>query len=158
MKSKTAILGAIWLAVSASGGLGQPTTLTFREVLELRTPGNVSVTDDARLVAYSVREVHWSDSRFRSHIWILNTDTGESRQFTRGETTESEPQFSPDGGLLAFISSRADTDSDAADSDPSQVWLIRTDGGEARKLTSAQIGPDHESLSSSALTAAPMAA
>lgn len=53
------------------------------------------------------------------------------------DSSEGSPQFSPDGKYLAFIASRSDGKSEAAD-DPkakSQVWLINRSGGEAKRLT-----------------------
>ena len=62
----------------------------------------------------------------RSRIMVLNMASGESAPFTGGKS-DSGPKFSPDGLHLAFV--RPD------DADKSQIWVMPTGGGEARKLT-----------------------
>ncbi|MFP3338928.1 hypothetical protein R0J91_13180, partial [Micrococcus sp. SIMBA_131] len=48
-----------------------------------------------------------------------------------GEKKHRSPRCSPDGKTIAFVSDRSGED---------QIWLISTDGGEARKLTDMKSG------------------
>jgi len=52
--------------------------------------------------------------------------SGEARQLTTGTASEWNPQWSPDGNQIAFISTRGG---------PPQVYVSPVDGGEARPLT-----------------------
>src|SRR5262249_27523241 len=64
---------------------------------------------------------------FRSRIRVVATDGGEPVRFTNGPRRDSQPRWSPDGRLLAFVRQLPDR--------PPQLYLIRTDGGEAWPLT-----------------------
>jgi dipeptidyl aminopeptidase/acylaminoacyl peptidase len=68
----------------------------------------------------------------RPHIFVVSADGGEPQQLTDGDFADTDPAWSPDGTLLAFVSARhEDRDYDNA----SDVWLISAHGGEPRRLT-----------------------
>jgi Tol biopolymer transport system component len=77
-------------------------------------------------------------------IWVMDVD-GENRiQLTESSTANSDangnhsPTWSPDGSLIAYTSS-----GDAAAEDPrdSEIWVMRADGSDRRRLTNDRI-PD----------------
>jgi Tol biopolymer transport system component len=76
---------------------------------------------DGKLVAYaSDRGTHKN-----LNIWIHPLTAGaQPIRLTRGTADDDEPDFSPDGGLIAFHSSR----------DGGGIWLVPTYGGEERLL------------------------
>ena len=70
----------------------------------------------------------------RSHLFVADANDGTVSQLTGGEFNHSEPAWSPDGMLLAFISARhAERDED----DAADLWTMPADGGEPRRLTDA---------------------
>lgn len=86
---------------------------------------------------------------------VIRTEIGEvahtgpsqqdvTRQLTYSASTDGEwdPQWSPDGAFLAFLSDRTDSAiPEQEDVEPTvQVWILPIDGGEARKMTSAKEG------------------
>ena len=64
-------------------------------------------------------------------IWRWREDWDAPKQFTNGGKMDFHPRYSPDGERMAFLSSRGGKP---------QVYLIRTDGGEAQVLTSLPNG------------------
>src|SRR5262245_29061525 len=64
-------------------------------------------------------------------LWLLSVETGESHRLTAGLARDANPQWSPDGKQIAFLSTR---------SGKRQIYLIRVEGGEARALTSLKQG------------------
>ncbi len=89
---------------------------------------NVHVSPDGQRVAYSVRTpVMLADkSEFRSHIHLAMGDGKTSRSLTQGDASCSDPQWSPDGQWIVFITNRVGK---------KNLWCIRSDGGEAQQLT-----------------------
>ena len=43
-----------------------------------------------------------AENNSRTNLWLLATDGSAQRQLTRGKN-DGEPQFSPDGGSIAFV-------------------------------------------------------
>lgn len=95
--------------------------------------GSPEISPDGSKVAYTVRktQMEGEESSFLTHIWVANSDGSMNRQFTQGEESVSNPQFSPDGRQLAFTSNR---------NGENQVYVMYLTGGEAQKVTSAENG------------------
>lgn len=69
----------------------------------------------------------------RGHIFVVALEGGEPRQLTDGDYDDADPDFSPDGGEVAFVSDRSATRSDEVHRD---VWVTPVAGGRrARRLT-----------------------
>jgi Tol biopolymer transport system component len=82
---------------------------------------------------------------YRSAIWIASLQGGEARRFTRETRLTDSPAWSPDGNFLAFVAVReaeaplvSGKEANGPDKlrlEKPQVWVMPTDGGEARQLT-----------------------
>ena len=103
-----------------------PSSITPDLVYELVSVASPSLSPDGSRVAFVRSHVDRKSTEARSQIIVLVLASGESAPFTSG-TSDSSPRFSPDGRHLAFV--RPD------DAGKSQIWVMPTSGGEARKLT-----------------------
>ena len=108
---------------------------TFDDVLNLKAVQQATVSPDGSQVLYLVRQWMPEQDRMeaRTHVWKVATrgDTA-ARQLTFGEKGDTQPQWSPDGKYVSFVSARGGTEAKA------QIYLMPTDGGEAWKLTDAK--------------------
>jgi len=129
----------VLLVASALAGPAQA-QWTPDEQMKVRPVGNVQPSPDGRRVAYAVTAPVMTDdkSEYLTHIWMANADGSNSYQFTFGDKSCNNPQWSPDGAWIAFSSSRS-SGSGQADG-KTNVWLIRADGGEAERLTDVKSG------------------
>ncbi len=97
--------------------------------LEFVTGGQLS--PDGKFAAYTVSHVDAEKEKEFTAIWLMNLETGETRQFTNGTASDADPQFSPDSKQIAFLSTRGEKP---------QLYVIPVDGGEARAVTSLKQG------------------
>ena len=113
---------------AAAGGAGQPQrALRFEELAKIQRLGAFSLSPDGRQLAFALGTPDVDANTTRSAIWILPSAGGPARRLTSGETSDSEPRFSPDGRRLAFLSNR---------DGGSQVWTIDLSGGDPVRATS----------------------
>jgi Tol biopolymer transport system component len=118
---------------SRAGGGDRPAAWTPALMMKVKRIGTVRVSPDGRQAAFTVRRavLGGDKSEYRTHIHLAGTAGGRSAQLTQGDRSCDDPQWSPDGRWLAFVSRR---------SGRKNVWLIRPDGGEARRLTDVKTG------------------
>lgn len=112
-----------WCAEPESAAGWTPTAM-----LQVKRIGVVQVSPDGKLAAYTVRRaiIENEKSEYLTHIWLADTEGKKSWQLTQGDKSCDEPQWSPDGKWVAFVSKRADK---------ANLWLISPSGGEAQQLT-----------------------
>jgi len=110
--------------------------LTAMDALRVSSVGGVALSPDGRRVAYTVSEEKMEEGKewtSTTHVWVVPTAGGEARQYTRGEKSATNPQWSPDGKHVAFLTNR-EKESER------QVWFLRADGGEAWQVTTHKGG------------------
>ena len=129
----------IIVLVAASSSLSAQTKrpATFDDVLNLKAVQGATVSPDGSHVIYTVRQWEAEQDRMesRTRVWKVATNGGSpARQITFGERGDSQPQWSPDGRHISFVSARGGTEAKP------QLYLMQADGGEAWKLTDAKEG------------------
>ncbi len=66
------------------------------------------------------------------HIWIVNSENGETRQITEGDHNDTMPRWSPDGSQILFLSNRSEDP--AIEYDAVDLFLVPAEGGEETKI------------------------
>jgi dipeptidyl aminopeptidase/acylaminoacyl peptidase len=106
--------------------------ITFDDMIKLHRVGSPQISPDGKWVAYAVATPDMDANRNVSNIWVVSTDGGTPIQLTQSGH-DTSPVWSPDGKMLAFISSR---------SGESQIYVLPMDGGEAHAWTHLSTGAD----------------
>jgi dipeptidyl aminopeptidase/acylaminoacyl peptidase len=84
-------------------------------------------------ISYKYNDTGWFDDK-RSHLWVIEAAGGKDKQITSGEDwNDTDPQWSPDGSRIAFVSDRTGREYD--DSRNKDVWVISADGGALTKIS-----------------------
>ena len=148
------------LPIDVSGPLWAPTGDSIAFVAEVypgKTAEETAKQDKEREESKSQARAfdhlmfrHWDrwDSGKRSHLFVCDVKTGESRDVTPDLAVNTPPQpfggssdyaFSADGKELAFTAEPA---TESAWSTNTDIWVVPAAGGEARNLTRANKGAD----------------
>ncbi|MGB1657238.1 MAG: S9 family peptidase, partial [Longimicrobiales bacterium] len=130
----TAAAAVTLLTLPASA---QQRPMTFMDMQLQRAGGSWTPSPDGQWMLYTIRTPDWQEAESQTDIHVVSMQDGvsSSRQLTyTDDKDETQPTWAPDGGWFVFASNR---DSDNGDN---QLYMMRHDGGEARKITDADDG------------------
>lgn len=132
MHSLLAGLVSGWLGLACVAAQQvQPTAQATRafsifDVYRVTPLSGPELSPDGKWVLYTQRRYDLESMSSQLEFWRMRVDGSEPRLLIRSKGTDREPQFTPDGRSILFVSSRSGSD---------QLWLLPVDGGEARQLT-----------------------
>jgi dipeptidyl aminopeptidase/acylaminoacyl peptidase len=136
-RSLRRLLPAALMAVTATAVTAQQRPMNFLDMQVMKSAGSWAPSPDGAWMLYTVRTPDWAEDESQSDIHVVSLSDGvtSSRQLTyTDEWNETDPAWASDGSFFLFLSDR-----DARNGDD-QVYLMRHDGGEARKVTDAEDG------------------
>lgn len=122
-------------------------SITIEDLYQIKFLGRPRISPDGDRVAFVVTRIDEHNHEYRSAIWVAPADGGEATRFTAETAHTGSPAWSPDGRWLAFVSER-EGEATGKDSKEQkklgkgkpQIWLMPTDGGEARQITFMEHG------------------
>ena len=90
---------------------------------------------------YKFNDTGWFDDK-RTHLWVVDVATGATKQLTSGDDwNDGDPQWSPDGTKIAFVSDRTGKEFDEGHN--KDIWVIDATGGALTKISQSE-QPDTE--------------
>ena len=121
--------------------------ITFLDRQLQRTVGSPTPSPDGKWLLYVLSTPDWSQAKSQSDIYLVSVKDGltSTRQMTfTKDKNETSPRWSRDGKFFAFLSNRdaasAPSGGGSGSAAQNQIYIMRPDGGEARKITDAKEG------------------
>lgn len=168
-RRRLALIAGLSLVGTLTANAQNKRPMTFLDVQNMRQVGVPDVSPDGRWMLFTLSVPDWKEARRQSDIFLVSTERGVSttRQLTfTKEKTETSPRWSADGSFFVFASDRdaSAREAGAASVAPravaapnlpaggafaagagsggpgTQLYMMRPDGGEARKITDGRDG------------------
>ena len=133
------LLGAL-LDPAMAQTAAQQRPMTFLDMQLMKSAGSFAPSPDGKWLLYTVSVPDWKEARRQTDIHLVSLVDGvaSNKQMTfTNEKNETTPRWSRDGRFFVFASNR---DAPASSANQSQLYLMRPDGGEARRVTNAKEG------------------
>jgi len=105
--------------------------IVAEDLLRLTFVGDPQMSPDGQRILFTRKHVDKDKNKYVTHLFTVDLD-GKTKQWTNVEGGAGHGRWSNDGKSIAFISGR--------EGKQPQIFVIPTDGGEARKLTSLPEG------------------
>jgi dipeptidyl aminopeptidase/acylaminoacyl peptidase len=121
--------------------------MTFLDMQLMRQAGSPAPSPDRQWLLYTVSTPDWKEARRQSDIYLVSLKEGlpSTRQMTfTTDKNETGPAWLADSRTFIFASNREAPSSAASQN---QLYLMRIDGGEARRITNAKEGVSTFALS-----------
>jgi dipeptidyl aminopeptidase/acylaminoacyl peptidase len=122
-------------------------SITIEDLYRIAFLTKPRISPDGQRVAFVTTTIDERKHHYRSAIWVAQSEDATLKRFTFGKAKATDPVWSPDGRWLAFVSEREGELSGKDDGEQkirgkgkAHIWLIPTDGGEARQLTAMPHG------------------
>ncbi|HSG07900.1 MAG TPA: S9 family peptidase [Longimicrobiales bacterium] len=129
MRLSALLAASLVLGLPAAAQETPPRAMTTDDGLDMVNVDGAVISPDGDWVLYSKSELDWKANKRKTTWWRVSSQGGDPHQYI-GEAGGSGFTFSPDGSRIAFTRTV---------DEKAQLFLLRTAGGEAVKLT------DHKS-------------
>ncbi len=116
----------LFLFLFAAAGFAQ-SSFTFDDMMSIPRVGDPQLSPDGKTVAYTVGVVNKAENRTLTQIYIVNIDGTNRRQLTKGNSSNSQPRWSPDGKHIAYVTG-------------GQIWTMESDGDRNKQVTRLSTG------------------
>jgi dipeptidyl aminopeptidase/acylaminoacyl peptidase len=159
--------GAVSSAAQQSSSPAPPRPMTFLDMQQMRQIGNLDVSPEGRSLLYTLSVPDWKNARRQTDIHVVSIEegVGSTKQLTfTKDKNEMSPRWARDGSFFVFASNRdapasaggagqaqppagAPGGAGGVGTTQNQLYVMRPDGGEARKITDAREGVSTFALS-----------
>ncbi len=111
--------------------------MRLEDLFAMRVVGRVALAPDGSRIVFELKRHDLDANANYTQLMVVDTDEGEARPLTAaGPHSDTLPQFSPDGGRLAFLSNRKGK--------TSGLYVLNLAGGEPQLLTTTLSSDVHD--------------
>lgn len=127
------------LALLASGSaMAQSRGLNIEDLVRMERVGAPLIAPDGKQLLYTVRRTDLDKNRGVTDLWIQDLLHPKTAPVQLTQSGASDPQWSPKGDAVYFLSSRSGS---------SQVWRLSLGGGEPARVTDYPLDVDNFRIS-----------
>ncbi len=127
-------------ALDAQSSRAVKRPMTFIDMQHIRQASAPTPSPDGKRMLYTLSTPDWKEAKRQTDIYVVSLEQGVSSTkqmtFTK-DKNETAPQWSQDGSFFVFSSNR---DAPIASATQNQLYAMRADGGEARRISDAKDG------------------
>ncbi len=105
--------------------------VSANDLFTLQSVANPKLSHDGKRAIFVKTYIDEKENKYVSNLFHVDLTTNDVKQWTYGDANVSAPQWSADGRYIAYL-----TDYEKK----SQVFILSTSGGEARRLTAFEEG------------------
>ncbi len=103
-------------------------TMSMVDLLNVPSVRDGQLSPDGKSILFVKSEADWKSNKNISTIWLAKTNGSEIWPMTAGPANTTDPQWSPDGSKILFLSKRTGDDN-------TQIYVMAVNGGEAIRLS-----------------------
>lgn len=125
------LLGTITFDSKVS--LSSTNPIDINDLLNLKTCSPAVISPDGKWIAYIITQQRPASDKpgtSYQYLYLISTTSKKIKPYITEKVSLSLPQWSPDSKEIAFLMNRGEESK-------TQVWTIKVDGGEARKITNS---------------------
>lgn len=111
---------------------------SIEALYRLVSVGHPEFSPDGRRLVFTTTQHDLAKGKSNVDIWRVDIDGSNLRRLTHDPARDGDPQWTPDGNAIVFVSSRGGT---------AQLWRMPIDGGEPEQLTDVSTGVSSPQLS-----------
>jgi dipeptidyl aminopeptidase/acylaminoacyl peptidase len=132
-------------SVQAQGTGSRP--MTFLDMQQMRQVAAETPSPDGKWMLYTLSTPDWKEARRQTDIYLVSLQQGvastKRMTFTK-DKNETSPRWARDGSFFLFLSNREAPENASS---RNQLYVMRPDGGEARRVSDAKEGVSDFALS-----------
>ena len=125
------------VAITAQAVCAQPKSkITVTDLTRIKQVGGIELSPDGQRAVYTLTTIETNPDQkdeyeYKTHVYLTNLKSGDSKALTRGTESARQAVWSPDGKRIAFVRTVKAK---------SQLFILSLDGGEAWQLTDSNYG------------------